>query len=203
MISETLRPLGKIIRLQLQRSTLTLGERPNRYYDPAALMSVNELILTPQGASARLSDGELVMDIHHADHPHSLNDGGENDLSLNFTSHYLAIRERYGSGDHLYNGCGGENILVEMDGRVTLETLSGGMAVRVQPGGLAWLRRVVVAHPCQPFSKYVSRSTEVEMVKSTLQFLDNGTRGFYCALAHESAVTIAVGDEVGVAPTPS
>lgn len=192
----SLHSIGRIVRLQLQRSTLTLGERPNRYYDPAALMSVNELILTPQGASARLSDGELVMDIHHADHPHSLNDGGENDLSLNLTSHYAAIRERYGSGDHLYNGCGGENILVEMDGRVTLETLSGGMAVRVQPGGLAWLRRVMVAHPCQPFSRYVSRRTEPEAIKDTLQFLDNGTRGFYCTFEDDEPVTVAVGDEV-------
>jgi hypothetical protein len=192
----SLHSIGKIVRLQLQRSTLTLGERPNRYYDPAALISVGVLILGPRGASARTPDGELVLDIHHADHPHSLNDGGENDLSVNFTSHYAALRERYGSGDHLYDGCGGENILVEMDERVTLETVSRGVAVRMKDGGLAWLRRVVVAHPCQPFSRYVSRRTEPEAIKDTLQFLDNGTRGFYCAFEDDEPVTVAVGDEV-------
>ncbi|MEK6574791.1 MAG: hypothetical protein AABZ58_10840, partial [Chloroflexota bacterium] len=52
-----LHSIGKIVRLQLQRSTLTLGERPNRYYDPAALISVGVLILGPRGASARTPDG--------------------------------------------------------------------------------------------------------------------------------------------------
>ncbi len=192
----SLHSIGKIVRLQLQRSTLTLGERPNRYYDPAALISVGELILGPRGASARTPDGELVLDIHHADHPHSLNDGGENDLSVNLTSHYAAIRERYGSGDHLYDGCGGENILVGTDERVALETVSRGVAVRVKDSGLAWLRRVVVAHPCQPFSRYVSRRTEPEAIRDTLQFLDNGTRGFYCTFEDDEPVTVAVGDEV-------
>jgi len=177
---DTYRSLGRIVRLQLQRSSLTLGERPDRYYDPSALIAVGELILTPRGAEARLPDGERLLDIHHTDHPHSLNKNGENDLSLNFTAHYAAIRDGYGHSDHLSDGRGGENILIETAERVTLETVSRGVTVRVKAGGLAWLTKVTVAHPCQPFSKYVSRITEPESIKNALQFLDGGTRGFYC-----------------------
>jgi len=196
MPDTSLRPIGKIVRLQLQRSTLSLGEKPNRYYDPSPLMAVSELTLTPQGALARLPEGD-VFDVHNANHPNSKNADGENDLSVNFTSHYAAIRERFGNGDHLYNGCGGENILVAGEGRLPLEAVAPGIAIRsAKTGDLIWLRGVVVAHPCQPFSKYASHATEPEAIKQALQFLDDGRRGFYCALAETQITTVAVGDEV-------
>jgi hypothetical protein len=37
---------------------------------------------------------------------------------------------------------------------------------------------------------------EAVVVKETLQFLDDGLRGFYCALAQAQPATIAVGDHV-------
>ena len=43
-------PLGKIVRLQIQRSPLKTGEKPNRVYDPSPILAVNELTLTPLGA---------------------------------------------------------------------------------------------------------------------------------------------------------
>jgi hypothetical protein len=188
--------IGKIVRLQLQRSTLSLGEKPNRYYDPSALRAVDELTLTPQGALARLPEGDL-LDVHHARHPRSKNADGENDLSVNFTSHYDAIRQRFGDGDHLYNGCGGENILVAGEGRLSLDALAPGIAIRsAKTGDLTWLRSVLVARPCKPFSKYISHATEPEAIKEVLQFLDEGMRGFYCALEGDKEATVAVGDEV-------
>ena len=197
MNTTTLHLLGKIIRLQIQPSALTLGERPNRYYDPAALLAVNELILTRNGAAARLPGGELVLDIHNAEHPQNLNDEGENDLSINFTSHYDAIRAKFGASDRLFNGCGGENILIETGEPIPLETVRGGVAVRTQAGGIAWLRQVIVARPCNPFTHYAARQTEPESIKAALQFLDNGRRGFYCGLEHGEA-TVRVGDAVFV-----
>jgi hypothetical protein len=198
MTNDNLQTIGKIARLQIQRTTLSLGERPDRYYDPAGLVSVSELTLTPHGALARLPNGETVLDYHHADYPDGGN-AGENDLSINFTPHYDAIRTKFGNSDHLFDGCGGENILIETGEQVSLEAVRGGVAVRTQAGGLAWLRQVMVARPCQPFSKYVSRRTEPESIKEALQFLDNGARGFYCAL-EEGEVTVAVGDAVLILP---
>jgi len=191
----TLQPIGKIVRLQIQKSTLSLGEKPNRYFDPAALLSVDTLQITSRGAVAQLPDGQTLLDYHHADYPTGAN-ADINDLSINFTAHYDEIRSQYGAGEHLYNGCGGENILVETTRRWGAEAFSGGLAVRVQDGRLAWLREVVVALPCQPYSKYVARRTDPPVIKETLQFLDNGTRGFYCVFEEEMPVTVAVGDEV-------
>lgn len=187
--------IGKIVRLQIQRSTLSLGEKPNRYFDPAALLSVNAMQITSRGAVVQLPDGQTLLDYHHADYSDGAN-AEMNDLSINFTAHYDEIRGKYGSIEHLYNGCGGENILVEADHRLTEAAFSGGLAVRVRDGRLAWLKNVVVALPCQPYSKYVARSTEPQVIKETLQFLDNGTRGFYCVFEDEAPVTLEVGDEV-------
>jgi hypothetical protein len=123
-----------------------------------------------------------------------------NDLSINFTSHYRLIREQLGEAPHLVDGCAGENILVEAGERVRLETIRLGVAVRLRDGRLAWLKQVSVARPCAPFSKYASRRAEPESVKQTLQFLDDGTRGFYCVFEEEGQVCLTVGDEVLILP---
>ena len=195
MSPPSLRPLGQIVRLQIQRSPLKVGEKPNRVYDPAPILVVDELTLTPQGALAHLSDGATLLDVHHASHPQTRNSGGLNSLSLGFTAHYAAIRARY--GDHVTDGCAGENILIETDRRVRLEEITGGLAI--QPAGaeaLVWLRVNQVAAPCRPFSGFVTHVTEAAVVKETLQFLDDGLRGFYCALARAEPATIALGDRV-------
>ena len=62
------------------------------------------------------------------------------------------------------------------------------------------LRVVRPAPPCVEFSGYASRSREPEVIKGTLQFLDDGVRGFYCALGNSAPVTVNVGDEVLVGP---
>ena len=197
----SLRPLGLIARLQIQRTPLTFGERPHRYYDPAPLLSVDELTLTPHGALVRLAEGGTLLDIHHAHHPQTRNDGGTNALSVGFTAHYAAIRARY--GDDLADGCAGENILVETETMVDLNMLARGLAIQPAGGGSpAWLQGFQVARPCHPFSGYVRHGTEAKATKETLQFLDHGLRGFYCGLA-EGVVTVAVGDQVLVPPGPS
>src|SRR5438270_6299133 len=104
-----LRPLGRVVRVQIQRSKLKLGEKPNRVYDPAPLLEVDELTLMPEGALARLPDGGLMLDVHHPAHPETRNLDRTNDISVGFTPHYAAMREHYGA--HLVDGCAGENIL--------------------------------------------------------------------------------------------
>ena len=195
MSSVALRPLGKIVRLQIQRSPLKIGEKPNRVYDPSPILAVNELTLTPQGAVARAFDGAPLLDVHHAAHPQARNVEGVNALSVGFTSHYAAIRAQY--GDHVTDGCAGENILIETERIMKLEDIAGGLAI--QPAGAAspvWLRVNQVAAPCRPFSGFVTHVVEAVVVKETLQFLDDGLRGFYCALAQAQPATIAVGDHV-------
>jgi len=44
--------LGEIARLQIQRSSLTIGSGPARYFAPAALLVVDEVFLTPSDACA-------------------------------------------------------------------------------------------------------------------------------------------------------
>ncbi|HLE30015.1 MAG TPA: hypothetical protein VI793_17970 [Anaerolineales bacterium] len=113
---------------------------------------------------------------------------------MNFTAHYAAMRAEF--GDHLWDGCAGENVLVETGTQVSLEMLAQGMAIQPAGGGEpVWLKEVLVAHPCRPFSGYVLRGTEAS-IKEALQFLDDGTRGFYCAFAQADPVTVAVGDAV-------
>ncbi len=111
MAASNLRPLGPIVRLQIQRASLKLGEKPNRTYDPAALLEVDALTLTPAGAVALLPDGSALLDVHHTAHPRSRNSDGVNDLSVGFTGHYARMRANY--GPHLSDGCAGENILVD------------------------------------------------------------------------------------------
>lgn len=189
--------LGTIVRLQVQPSRLTLGERLNRYYDPSALVAMVELSLTPQGVLACRPDGATLLDIHHTAHPETRNEDGINSLSVGFTRHYAAMRERY--GEHVMDGCGGENILVDADEIVDLDRLIQGLAIQPASGpDLVWLHEFYVAHPCEPFSRYASRATEAVEIKQALQFLDNGLRGFYCALAQAQPATIAVGDRVFV-----
>jgi hypothetical protein len=190
-----LRPLGRVVRLQIQQSKLKLGEKPNRYYDPAPLLRVDELTLTPEGALARLPDGGTLIDVHHPAHPETRNLDRTNDLSVGFTPHYAAMRERYGA--HLVDGCAGENILIETTGRVTLADIAGGLVIQPASGGRSVQLQVVRhAPPCREFSGYASRSNEPEAIKEALQFLDDGLRGFYFALGNPVPVWVTIGDEV-------
>ncbi len=199
----SLRLLGRIVRLQIQRSRLKLGEKPNRYFDPAPILAVDELTLTPEGALARTAGGGVLIDIHHAAHPETRNLDRTNDLSVGFTAHYAAMRDRYGA--HLVDGCAGENILIEAADRVTLADIAGGLVIQPAGGGRPVRLRVVRhAPPCREFSGYASRSAEPEAIKGALQFLDGGLRGFYCALSNPVPVLVTIGDVVLVqsAATP-
>src|SRR5207244_6627659 len=93
-------------------------------------------------------------------------------------------------------GCAGKYIIVETSRRFTLEHLAAGL-VCVGAGGseVARFNVLDVAHPCRPFTGWaLGNRVESEVLKSHLQFLDGGTRGFYCR--GEGPGIVAVGDRV-------
>ncbi len=118
--------IGTIVRLQIQTASLKVGETPRRY-DPAALRSLGAATVTSEGVLGRHGDGSIVLDVHHERHRLSKNRGGANGVSLGFTAHYRAMRDRF--GDHLADGIAGENILVETDRRFREDDLIGSIVI--------------------------------------------------------------------------
>ena len=195
-----MREIGLIKLVQLQRSSLKLGQRPQRYYDPAPLLVVERLLLAPLGVSAVSADGEAVIDVHHAGHPDTKNSLGKNGISFGFTGHYRAMRERYGA--QLPDGCAGENILIESDHVWSLDELGPSLMIERVDGQLVALDKLMVAAPCVEFSRFAHLSAEPltsEQLRATLQFLDGGMRGFYARLAEgQPDAEIQAGDRVFV-----
>lgn len=190
-----MRAIGTITRLQIQRGSLKIGEKPMRRYDPGALLAVPRLNITPDGAlGAR--DGEWIVDVHHRAHPFTKNEDGLHGISLGFTSHYDEMRKRFGA--RIDVGCAGENIIATASKRLAYEELAGGVAI-LSPDGTerVRLRVLQVAHPCKPFTGWaLGKTVEPQELKAHLQFLDDGMRGFYCV--GEGTGTVALGDSIVV-----
>src|SRR5438046_2260854 len=169
-----MRSLGRIVRLQIQRSTLKPGEKPTRGYDPAPILAVPRLAVGPDGVLGEGPDGSWLVDVHHRAHPHTKNEDGAHGVSLGFTSHYALMQQRF--GDRIVPGCAGENVLVDSEERVTLDDLNSGVAVLGTDGReLVCLDVLQVAHPCRPFSGWaLGGMVETDVLKATLQFLDEG-----------------------------
>ncbi len=191
-----MRELGQIVRLQIQRDSLKTGDKPTRVYDTTPLLSVERLAVGPDGALGQAPDGSWVVDVHHRAHPRTKNEDGAHGLSLGFTSHYALMQDRF--GDRITPGCAGENILVASEQRITVEELGRGVVLLTASGQeLARLEVLQVAHPCKPFSGWaLGRKVESDVLKETLQFLDGGTRGFYCQGL--SSAVLSIGDRLAL-----
>ena len=189
-----MRELGHVVRLQIQRSSLKTGEKPHRVYDPTPILTVDRLSVSPDGALGEAAQDAWMVDIHHRMHPSTKNPDGEHGISLGFTSHYDVMRAQL--GDRITPGCAGENILVETPGRVGMEDLTGGVGLLTRDGHeVVRLHVLQVAHPCRPFSGWaLGGVVETDVLKATLQFLDDGMRGFYCVGVGGGIVS--VGDRV-------
>ena len=187
-------PLGRVIRLQIQAEPLKSGERPNRVYGTAAIVEVERLLLTPTGAVGFDAAGERILDVHNTAHPSTRYTDG-NTVSFGLTSHYARMRERFGT--HMVDGCAGENILVETEAPLRLPDLGERLGIRdTESGEILELENAAVALPCVEFSKFALARQDAAPaeLKPVLQFLDEGTRGFYVTAAREG--TIRVGDEL-------
>lgn len=191
------RCIGVIIRLQVQESSLKVGQAPVRRYDPSPLHEVTALSLTPAGVVAPGENGAQIVDVHHLEHPASKQRLGINALSIGFTSHYAAMRDRFGA--HLSDGIAGENILVETERMLRAEDLVGSVVIETQGGASVPLQRIVVAAPCVEFSRYALRFPDDHRPDATvteaLQFLHQGVRGYYAAY-DGNPVLIRVGDRL-------
>lgn len=192
-----MRKIGEIIQLQVQVDSLKQGEKNNRYYEPAGLRTVSALRLTPAGVVG-LENGQELSDVHHADHPESKNRTLTNGISFNFTSHYRRMQDRFGV--HLSAGIAGENILVATDELFDEAAFVGGVMIVTQDGQQVPLTQICVAEPCAPFSTFalnLDARPPAELLKAALQFLDGGTRGFYCQRMG-SPISVQVGDALFV-----
>jgi hypothetical protein len=187
--------LGTIVRVQVQRTGLKRPAAKGRYYDPAPLLAVGAVRLTSEGVVG-LAEAEEFVDVHNRLHPDTKN-ADVNAVSLGFTAHYDAMRERFGS--HLCDGIAGENILVETVDVVDLTRLQQGVVVRTRGGELVELERLMVAEPCVEFTRFALCDRDAVRpaadVNDGLRFLREGMRGFYASYAG-SAVVLRPGDSV-------
>ena len=187
------RLLGTIVRLQYQRDHLKSPGPHGRVYSPDKIVAVDELRFTPDGVVAG-SATDPLYDVHHPQHPRSLN-RGDNGVSIGFTGHYVAMRERL--GERMVEGIAGENILIARVGILTEAELSGGLFVETIDGPIG-IGSIVVAAPCVEFSRYAigfpAESKPDRSVTETVKFLHQGLRGFYATM--DATAVIRVGDRV-------
>jgi hypothetical protein len=187
--------LGTIVGLQVQISSLKVGEHGRRY-DPGPLRPVAALTVDDGGATGWTAEGARVADVHHRDHPDTKY-RGENGISVGFTAHYATMRARFGA--HLVDGIAGENILVSSSRMIGLGELSHGLLISRDGTPVLRLREMVVAEPCLPFSRYALGDADdprpEDSVKAALTFLREGCRGYYASYLGPPT-TIRVGDEI-------
>jgi hypothetical protein len=191
--------IGEIVRLQVQQASLKVGGPPRRRYDPGPIQFVPALVMTEAGVCGLAENGEMVSDVHHRDHPASKNRDGVNGISVGFTSHYHAMRERFGG--HLSDGIAGENILIQTDYFLSEDDLLGGMTLVSDQDERSRLTAIVVATPCVEFARFALRFPDDarpdRTVSDALTFLNDGVRGYYARVAN-GPVTIRLGGRVFV-----
>jgi MOSC domain-containing protein YiiM len=185
--------IGRVVRLQVQRASLKVGPREARAYDPAPLLAVPTLRLGPDGVVGLPDAGQPIVDVHNRQHPTSKHNA-VNGVSVGFTTHYLAMRERF--GPHLADGIAGENVVVETERDFRSDDLRGTLVI-----GQARLSAIVAAEPCEPFSRFAlagqADGPADPRIADALRFLRHGTRGYYATVAAEAVVRL--GDPVYLA----
>jgi len=140
-----------------------------------------------------------VLDIHHIDHPDKAYDNDDL-VCIGFTSHYQAMRDRF--GEHMVDGIAGENIIIDYEPEVWLEDLGQQIVIEnADSGRLARLDVLSFAAPCEEFSHFAADSQDKRLpaaeLKSTLQFLGKGRRGFLLVFSDDQEpATVRPGDRV-------
>jgi hypothetical protein len=182
--------VGEIVRLQIQREPL----KTSGTYLPGPLLAAPRALISADGM---IVEGDLgwLLDAHHRSHPRTRG-GGRRALSIGFTGHYEAMRERFGD---VPEGIAGENILI--DGPpLRLEALGAGIEVRSADGQRLELKNPSVATPCVEFTSYLLGADGTlprdEMLED-MEFLNHGTRGYIVDAGNlEGYESVAVGDTV-------
>lgn len=204
-MNEHLRELGRVKLVQVQPSGLIIETPSGYFYDASRRVVVDRLHITPLGIEAATPAGEHVLDIHHIDHPDKAYDNDDL-VCIGFTSHYDAMRARF--GEHMVDGIAGENIIIEYEKEVWPPDLGRQIAIENQETGRKTLLDMVsFAAPCREFSHFAARSQHEQLpadkLKATLQFLGNGRRGFLLLLSDgQESATVRPGDRVFVIGEP-
>jgi hypothetical protein len=191
--------LGTIQFVQVQRNPLKEDTGSGRVYDPAPVMRVDDLQLTPEGVMGITRNGETIVDVHHRQHPGSRNRKNTNGISLNFLANYDRIRSRFSRSEtEIGTGVAGENLVIASNADFDADEIGSRLAIKTRDGQWIYLDDVMVIAPCAEFSTYIAgRPLEAPQMRDTLQFLSDGTRGFYATLSdHEANPIIRAGDEV-------
>lgn len=198
---EKIRDLGKVKLVQLQPSGLIIETPSGYFYDASRRVEVDRIQITSKGIEANTPKGEQVLDIHHINHPDKAYD--DDDLvCIGFTSHYEAMRERF--GEHMVDGVAGENIIIEYDREVWINDLEQQIAIEnVETGHRVLLDVLSFAAPCNEFSHFAANSQHERLpaanLKTTLQFLNKGRRGFLLVLSPgQVSASVQPGDRVFV-----
>nr|AKQ04658.1 hypothetical protein [uncultured Gemmatimonadetes bacterium Rifle_16ft_4_minimus_7] len=190
--------IGPIVQLQIHLGPLKVGEKGAKRYVTDPITVLERLRVSPDGVVG-LHGGEEVLDAHHRAHTLRKNEDGMHGVSVGFTSHYRAMQQRF--GEHMRVGCAGENLIVEASRRVEPAEVGAGFVILDSAGReKGRLVDLVVAHPCKPFTGFAHRDEAVPpgVFQESLQFLDGGTRGFYCTWAGQPAV-LRLGDRLALA----
>ncbi|UCE00680.1 MAG: hypothetical protein JSV42_08205 [Chloroflexota bacterium] len=198
-MSENKHLLGTIKITQIQPSGLIVETPSGEIYDPSRLLQVERLFLTHQGIEVKSPNGELILDIHHTNHPQT-HGKGYNAISVGFSAHYRQMRADF--GDHMVDGIAGENIIIQSEELVWLADLGDQVLVEGPSGRRQVLLDVKkIAAPCEEFSHFAANSQGKRLpageLKETLKLLGDGRRGFLLALnPDQEAIFVQPGDFV-------
>ena len=100
------------------------------------------------------------------------------------------------------DGVAGENIIIEYDREVWMDDIGQQFAIESAKTGKRTLLDVVkFAAPCGEFSHFAANSQDRKLsaaeLKSVLQFLNNGRRGFLLVMSEgQEEATVQAGDRV-------
>ena len=198
-MAEKIQALGLVKLVQVQPSGLIVETPTGDFYDASRRVEVEKLLITSLGIEATTAEGGHVLDIHHINHP-GKKYGNDDLVSIGFTSHYAAMRERFGT--HMVDGAAGENIIIEYDREVWMGDLGQRVIIEnAETGKKTYLDVLRLAAPCEEFSHFVADSQHerlpADKLKATLQFLHNGRRGFLLVLSNgQETTTVQAGDRV-------
>lgn len=198
-MSQAMHQLGRVKLTQIQPNGLIIETPSGNYYNASRRLVVNRLRITPLGIEATTPDGEQVLDIHHINHPDKAYDNDDL-VCIGFTSHYAAMRSRF--GEHMVDGIAGENIIIDCEQEIWPEDLGQQIAIEnSDTGALTSLNMVSFAAPCDEFSHFAANSQDARLpadeLKATLQFLGNGRRGYLLVMSEGQETSIVQpGDKI-------
>ena len=138
--------IGRVVRLQVQRSSLKVGPPQGTPYAPGPIMPVPALRIGPDGVlgwpstASRSSTSTIAA-------TRARRTATTNGVSIGFTSHYAAMRARFGAAP------GRRDRRREHPGRdrarLPADDLSGTLLI-----GRTRLGELQSAEPCEPFSRF-------------------------------------------------